>query len=116
MCFGVSARGLVQRIIRSTPSAEEFSSLCDKFSTLRDKLRHPYFFTREADVTSDIVDFSPRGNRLRFNSQKCCVTPIGYVLLEICVRGPQFRKMIAVNLAAFTSASAWRNGRPSQSE
>jgi len=34
--------------------------------------------------------------------------PIGYVLLEICVRGPQFRKMVAVNLAAFTSAS----GRP----
>jgi hypothetical protein len=116
MCFGVSATGLVQRIIRTTPFAEEFSSLCDKFSTLWDKLRHPYFFTREADVTSGIVDFSPRGNRLRLHPQKCRVTPIGYVLLEICVRGPQFRKMIAANLAAFTSASARRNRRLSQSE
>jgi hypothetical protein len=69
-------------------------------------LRLPYFFTREADVTSGIVDFSPRGNGLRLDSQKCRLMPIGYVLLEICVRGPQFRKMIAVNLAAFTSASA----------
>jgi hypothetical protein len=79
-------------------------------------VRHPYFFTREADVTSGIVDFSPRGNRLRLDPQKCRVTPIGYVFLEICVRGPQFRKMIAANLAAFTSASACRNRRPSQSE
>jgi hypothetical protein len=32
--------------------------------------------------------------------------PTGYALLEICVRGPQFRETIAANLAAFASASA----------
>jgi hypothetical protein len=32
--------------------------------------------------------------------------PIGYVSLDIHVQGPQFREIVAANLAAFTSASA----------
>jgi len=53
-------------------------------------------------------------------SEKYSVIPEGYVLLEICHRGSQFREMIAANLAAFASASApdaiggrrHRNGLP----
>jgi hypothetical protein len=32
--------------------------------------------------------------------------PIGYVHLEVCLWGPQFKEMVAANLAAFASASA----------
>jgi hypothetical protein len=93
-----------------------FLSQCDKFSSLRDKVRHQHFFTRETNVTSAIVSSRRAVIALRLDPQKCRVMPIGYVFLEICVRGPQFREMVAANLAAFTSASACCNRRPSQSE
>jgi hypothetical protein len=40
------------------------------------------------------------------NPEKYHVIPIGYALLEMCFRGPQFKKRVAANLAAFASASA----------
>jgi hypothetical protein len=40
------------------------------------------------------------------NPEKYSVITIGYVTLEICLRGPQFRGMVAANLAVFASVSA----------
>jgi hypothetical protein len=105
-CFGASTMGLVQEVIRNSPLAGGLLSLDDKFLSLRDKLRQSHFFAREGIETSGILKLSPRGNRHAPRSEKYRVMPIGYVLLEICLRGPQFRETIVANLAAFASACA----------
>jgi hypothetical protein len=58
-----SGEGFGSKGIRQLPSAGIFL-FCDRFSSLRDKLRQPHFFAREAFASSGILKVSPRGNRL----------------------------------------------------
>jgi hypothetical protein len=79
-------------------------------SANRDKLRQAHFFTRETPSSSDTLKFSLCADRhARINPEKLCVVPIGYALPGFASGGPQFRKTIAANLAAFASALACRN-------
>jgi hypothetical protein len=67
------------------------------------------FLLAKLEPVRVLLDFSPRDNRpapRSKNPEKYSVITIGYVTLEICLRGPQFRGMVAANLAVFASVSA----------
>jgi hypothetical protein len=103
MCFGVSAKSFGSKG-RSNPLP--FAELA--FVTETNCSAHIFCSRSSAkfDYCDDLAARQSPSASIRKNLEKCSVIPIGYALLEICFRGPQFKERVAANLAAFASASA----------